>query len=288
MIHHRDTGEDALSAPLPPVPDLPAPPLPPRPDVPMAPPAARENPEHPHGSKEKEREPRPERGPSTPPPAPVQAPTVTTTSYEETPLNKGTVYTPTCPSAGTATNADRHHFPYSGTPTNKRTDTAPTLGRYYQKPLERAHATDPLGDQILADGSSTSWLTSVRADTDLQGDGGMSLAPAQIGGNIPLRHPDASVRPAWEQRRKITGERNDTATTRGRHPTGTITTASGCRLTCACAATTAATARGPTIATTTATASGHHPTGMKTIGTAATTDSGATDTTCGREESGMH
>ena len=217
--------EDASSALLPPVPDLPAPPLPPRPDVAMAPPAARENPEHAHGSKEEEREPRPERGPSTPPPAPVQAPTVTTTPYEGTPLNKGTVYTPACPRAGTATNADRHHFPYSGTPTNKGTDNAPTLGRYYQKPHKRAHATDPLADQILANGSSTSRPTSVRADTDLQGDGRKSLAPAHTQGNIPLPHPDASVRHGWEQGRKITGERNATATARGRHPTGTKTTA---------------------------------------------------------------
>ena len=115
-----------------------------------------------------------------------------------------------------------------------------------------------------------------------------SLAPACIRGNMPLPHPDASVRHAREQRRKITSERNDTATTRGRHPTGTKTTATGCRLTCASAATNAATARGATIATTTATASGHHPTGTKTTGTAATTDSGATETTRGREESAMH
>ena len=44
--------EDALSVLLPPVPDLPASPLPLRPEVAMDPPAARENPEPAHGSKE--------------------------------------------------------------------------------------------------------------------------------------------------------------------------------------------------------------------------------------------
>ena len=141
--------EDALSALLPPVPDLPAPPLPPRPDVVMDPPTSQESPEPASSSQGETREPRPERGPPTPP-APVQAP-----KQAPSPV--------TAPAETTVTT------PYDGTPVYKGTDNAPTSGRNHQKPLERAHATHPFTDQTSEVGSSTSWPTSVRARTDLEG-----------------------------------------------------------------------------------------------------------------------
>ena len=65
--------EEALTALLPPVPVLLAPPLPPRPDVVMDPPVVRESPEPAPDSQGKMRDPNPERGHFTHPPAPVQA-----------------------------------------------------------------------------------------------------------------------------------------------------------------------------------------------------------------------
>ena len=101
--------------------------------------------------------------------------------------------------------ADRHHPP-TREPLKKGTDNAPTSGKHHQKPLERAHATDPLANQTFADGSSTSRSTSVRAGTDLE-DGRGSLSSAHHQGIIVLPHSDTSVRYGREQRRKITGER---------------------------------------------------------------------------------
>ena len=108
--------------------------------------------------------------------------------------------------------------PHKGTPLNKGTDNAPTSGRYFEKPLERAHTADPLTDQIFANGSSTSRPTSVRPNTDSRDDGRESLPPTHYREPIPLPHSDASVPHRREQRGKTTGERNATATPPAQKP----------------------------------------------------------------------
>ena len=117
-----------------------------------------------------------------------------------------------------------HNPPYQGPPINKGADNSPTLGRYQPKPLERAHATDPLADQTFADGSSTSRPTSLRMDTDRRDDGRESLTLVLYRGIFP--HPDT----LQHRRKQGTGERNATATACGRHLTGTKN-ATGRRLT---------------------------------------------------------
>ena len=139
---------------------------------------------------------------------------------------KGTVYNPGRPRAAANTPAghrtgstDSHNPPYDGTPVYKGTDNAPTSGRKFQKPLERAHATHTVADQIYEDRSSTSRPTSVRARTDL-GNGLTSQSPDHLRKRIWLPLSDPSVRHG-QKRRTPTGEKPDTATARGRHPTGT-------------------------------------------------------------------
>ena len=120
-------------------------------------------------------------------------------------LRKETDHTSACPRAGTDTPAgrhragttDRHHSPYDGTPVYKGTDNAPTSGRNYPKPLERAHTTHPLADQTLTNGSTTSRPTSVRATTTFE-DGRGSLSSARRGAILAPHYP-TYVRHGYEK-----------------------------------------------------------------------------------------